>query len=230
MSRSFQIRCKLKVMSITHRHDKSVVAMQAVIPHSSEPENATFHKYTPSAQLSMEFPPNEVPEIFQPNACYYLDMVRCEAATWPIDWNNPSLWLMMWGITLNGPESRQYEFRRNCGVWHAKKGEALPPFGGEFSLCVDNPETFETFGIEGDILWTFEFVPAIGDYVFYVNHEHHHVLGIPTYDDIVKKSGVEGDVSVVMKAGGTEGDEDRALTRGTFEFVEFRNYVVSPIS
>lgn len=219
------IRCKMRVMSIDHRHDKSVLKLSAVIPHSDEPENATFHKYTPCAELSMEFPADEVPEVYQPNACYYLDMVRCEKAEYPIDYSNPNLWLLSWGIKLDGPESRAYTFERRC--WSTKDGD-VPPFKGEFALSVDNPDTFETFGIEGDILWTFDFKPALTDYSFYISNQHQHVLGEPTYDDIVRLSGVEGEVKVQR----TDWNKEKPpvdVTRKGFGFLEHANYIVTAV-
>jgi len=215
----------MKCMSVDERHDKAVVELYAVTPHSSEPENSTFYKYTPSAELTMEFPRGEVPKKFKPGESYYLDMVRCEKAEWPIDWNNSKLWLQLWGIVLNGEESRQYKFARNCGEWNAKRGEAVPPFKGDFALHVDNPATFRTLGIEGDIFWTFEFTPCKSDYSFYLNEEHHWVLGEPSYDEVVKLSGLEGDV--VMSCGRV-GEEHEAMTRETFEFREHMNYRVVP--
>lgn len=228
------IRCKMKCMGIADRHNKVVVEFQAVTPHSTEPENATFYKYTPSAQLTMEYPKGEIPAWIQAGQSYYLDMTKCEVAEYPIDWSNPALWILSWGIQLNGPESREYPFRR-CAYERKNRtgGQGVPPYNGEFRVSVDNPATFDTFGVEGDVLWLFSWTPAVNDYAIYVNGEHHHLLGEPDYDTVVKLAGVEGDIEVLKGSWDGKPEEGTQMTRGGFVFNPSDDvvncYVVRPI-
>lgn len=150
------IRCKLRCKSIDDRHDKLAVQFMAVTDGGDDDENKIFSKYTPSAELTLNFPKGtELP--WKSNETWYLDMERlgpCAEGGGDLDWNDSSVWVQTWGIILSGPESREYKWHRYA--WqNGERGRGVPPYNSSFKMHVDNPNCWPALGLSGDIGWKF---------------------------------------------------------------------------